>query len=211
MKRIIILVITIALCPQLSSQTDTIEYTHNAKSIEKRKQYAGLGFGGVVSTIGNKYIGFLNGYGGSFAAILGTSAVFEGSLIYCKGSSTNVEGIPDGSTIDVLTIGVYWDYYLLSPKTPIQPFLRVGISPTWIGTKYSEWSWRDYEAWGLILGTGVDIWIGRFASVYAEGGYRLSWVNSTDGSEDFVDIHKELVNLWGLQSGLRLIIPIRAL
>jgi hypothetical protein len=211
MKRLSIIMITIVLCPQLSAQIDTLDYKQDVKSIESKKQYAGFGFGGVIGNIGNNYIGFLNGYGGSFAAVLGRSAIFEGSLMYYESSLSNVEELPDSTAIDVLSIAVYWDYNLLSPKIPFQPFLRVGISPTWIGTEQNEWSWRDYEGWGLILGTGVEIYIGRFASIYAAGEYKLSWVYSTDGSEDFVDIHEKLVNLWGLQGGLRLIIPIRAL
>ena len=71
-------------------------------------------------------------------------------------------------------------------------------------------AYRDYDGLGFIFGTGIDIWLGKYFSLYTEGSYRFTGFSKYSlGTDDFEENHKKLLSLFGVQGGLRLIIPKR--
>lgn len=212
MKNLFFLIVAISIGFPLFSQTDSIDIKVAPKSIAEKKQYFGVFAGGITGTIGNKHIGFTQGFGGSIGITFGTGGMIDADFVRFRGQATNKEMLPDGTAIDIWAFGFSGDFYIFSRhaiRNPIRPYIKCGASMMFIYTG-NNIAHRDYDGYGFILGTGTDIWLGKYLSLYAEGTYRFTGFSKYSlGTDDFAENHKKLLSLFGIQGGLRLIIPIR--
>ena len=175
----------------------------------KNKNYLGLFAGGLTGFIGNKSINFIRGYGGTIGYRFFGGFVFEGMMMSYKGVLPTIKGLPESTDIEIFTIGVNMDLFLVPPEAPIHPYFQLGFNDVQIDLEnkgsFSGWSCGEF-----IFGTGVDIWLGRFLSINVEGSYGLNLIFSDDVLNNLKDIHKSLRNFFIVRGGVRLMIPIKA-
>jgi hypothetical protein len=84
------------------------------KSLGSKKQYFGVFVSGITDCIGNKHIGFTQGYGGAIGITFTTIGILEADFIRFKGEGTNKEMLPDGTALDVWAFGFSGDFYIFS-------------------------------------------------------------------------------------------------
>lgn len=173
-----------------------------------RKNDYGLALGGISGSVFNKYLKTGLGYGGSLECTFGSKGIFGFYFAAYDGNLKSVSGLNPATAIHWLKIDMFGKSYLSHSNNPFKPYVLYGASLPMIRTTGYD---MDFEGVGLFLGPGIDIWIGRFFSIFAEGryGYNFIFENSTGemyGNEDIGWVYKQY---YGFDGGLKLVIPLR--